>query len=139
MWHTVLLSILQYLLLFNNHIDFSFVGQLYIWLLIKVIWKLLGSYSREEVTLKLMTMWVSEDNYNYNNLLYFILPNITLSYLFILNYYIIWYYLCISKWCDTQCCCLSYNIYHYHSIITLISVWYDSSILCCWWRSFGNC
>ena len=70
----------------------------------------------------------------------FILSYLTLLYLilFIINYYIIWCYLCINIWCDMQCCWLSNNIYYY-SIMILISEWYDSFILCCCQRSFGSC
>ena len=74
---------------------------------------------------------------SYSILSYSILSYLNLSYQ-IMQYYIILWYLYINMWCDTQCCWLTNNMY-YHSIITLILGWLDSSILCCSRRSFGSC
>ena len=88
----------------------------------------------------ILFLFIRNGSENHLNSLYFFLSYLTLLYLilFILNNYVIWCYLCINMWCDTQCCWLTKNIYYY-SIITLISVWYDSSTLCCCQRSFGSC
>ena len=99
-----------------------------------------------DLTRLILFLFIRNGSESHLNSLYFILFYLILSYLtllylilFILNYYIIWCYLCINMWCDTQCCWLINNIYHYYSIITLISEWLDSSILCCWEWSFGSC